>query len=367
MGLEDQLQVFFNSVGKTDYLNLYINAKQYYGLMKKYPEIVKKNIKRFLIYFDYPMTHASVLEIIEEIARDIPEAREEIVKELGPIFYEWAPLWENKSQGKHLKKILEYIDLPLSKIDEEINRLVRSIVTLKRPIVLIIGAGFSYDTMPITTELHPLLIRILRDNDIKSPVKMIEKNEKEAWKIISKNEVLFKERFVGWCAKTKIAPQHKIVAKMLYEGKISHIISFNWDDLIERAYRKMYRKPIPKINIDGVTPKKSSLWKLHGDVEDISKKWTFPFEHGKIFNSLIESLNKSVENDSPEFALIVGYSEWEKVVRDNLINWLENNFPKILRIRPNVKEKEGNIPETAKSFFQRLNIYIMEQEKSNAD
>jgi len=331
--------------------------------MKRYPEIVRKNIKRFSPYFDELSAHASILNIIEIIARDIPEVREEIVREFGPIFYEWAPFWENRPHGEHLKRILEYIDLPLSKRDEEINNLVRSIVTLKRPIILVIGAGFSYDTMPITSELHPLLVSILRDNGVEAPIKMIEKNEKEAWKIVSKNETLFKERFVGWCARSKIAPQHEIVAEMLHEGKISHIISLNWDDLIERAYRKKFIKPIKKINTDEVTSNKPSLWKLHGDVENTSLKWVFPFEHGRIFNNLLFSLNKCIDNDSPEFVLIVGYSEWEKIIREQLISWLEDHIPNVLRIRPQIEDGEGNFSETAKSFFQRLHIIIKNEEK----
>jgi hypothetical protein len=118
-----------------------------------------------------------------------------------------------------------------------------------------------------------------------------------------------------------------------------------------------------KINTDDITSNEPSLWKLHGDVENTSLKWVFPFEQGRIFNNLLLSLEKCIINDSPEYALIVGYSEWEKIVREQLINWLEDHIPNVLRIRPQIDDKEGNFPETAKSFFQRLHINIKNEEK----
>jgi hypothetical protein len=363
MDFKNHLQEFFNLIGRTNALDLSIRVNRYYPLMKRYPEIVRKNIHRFLPYFDDALSLPSILGIIEVIARDIPEVRDEIIKDFGPLFYEWAPFWENQPEGKTLDKILKYVNLPLSRKDKEIKNLVRSIITLERPIILVIGAGFSYDTMPITSELHPLLVSILRENGISTPTKMIQKHEEEAWKIVNKNETLFKNRFVGWCARSKIAPQHEILAEMFHEGKVSHIISFNWDDLIERAYRKKYLKSMKKINTDDITSNEPSLWKLHGDVENTSLKWVFPFEQGRIFNNLLLSLEKCIINDSPEYALIVGYSEWEKIVREQLINWLEDHIPNVLRIRPQIDDKEGNFPETAKSFFQRLHINIKNEEK----
>jgi len=172
--------------------------------------------------------------------------------------------------------------------------------------------------------------------------------------------------FSGWCARAHPAPQHKIVAKMLHDNQISHLISFNWDDLIERAYMAEFGNTPSKVVNDSSIPERPSLWKLHGDVTNLSSDWVFPHDQGRIFSSLIESLALTTVKNCPQFALIVGYSEWEEIVRDQLIRWLEKNIPTVLRIRPNWDEKDsGGIHETAKRIFERLNIYLEMETKSN--
>jgi len=140
---------------------------------------------------------------------------------------------------------------------------------------------------------------------------------------------------------------------------MSFSISFNWDDLIERAYVEKFGKPISKVTSDGYIPDQPSLWKLHGDVEDLAGEWVFPYEEGRVFKSLLDSLDRLVGQNCPQFALIVGYSEWEEVVRERLIKWLEDHIPKVLRVRPNWDVKDPNgIPETARRFCERLRIYF---------
>ena len=258
------------------------------------------------------------------------------------------------------------MELPVSEKDKYLRDLARSVITHHQPLILIIGAGFSYDTMPITNELQPLLAQLLREVGISSPMKMIRENDEKVWRIVKGNSTKFKDMFSGWCARSHPAPQHKIVARMLHDSQISHLISFNWDDLIERAHMDEFNETVSKVVNGGSIPEGPGLWKLHGDVTDLSSDWVFPYEQGRILNSLIESLNRTVDQNCPQFALIVGYSEWEKVVHDRLIRWLEDNIPTVLRVRPNWDGRDpSGIRETAKRFLERLNIYFKMEAKSH--
>ena len=352
---------FFREVGNLHATNILQDVSRYIPLMKQYPQIAEQEIYRFRHYFTNSPAHNhfAALRCLIIMAKEVPQVRPRIIEKLGSILYEYYPLWRELPEHDSLKELLEIIELPVSEKDKRLRALSRSIITFVQPLILIIGAGFSYDTMPVTGELQPLFTRLLREVGISSPMKMIQDDDEQVWRIAKENSARFKDMFSGWCAKMHPASQHKIVTKMLHDGQISHLISFNWDDLIERAYMDNFGETISKIVKDGSIPERPSLWKLHGDVADLSGDWILPYEQGRIFNSLMESLDRTIGKNCPQFALIVGYSEWEKVVQDRLIRWLEDNIPVVLRVRPNWDVEDSNgIPETAKRFFERLNIYF---------
>lgn len=359
--MEMRLKRFFSGVGKDHAGNILGDIHRYVLLMKQYPQIAEQEIHRFRHYFtDSPAhNHPAALKCLITIAKNIPQVRPRIIEELGSILYEYLPLWEGLHENALLAELLGVLEIPVSERDRHLRELARSVITLRQPLPLIVGAGFSYDTMPITNELQPLLIQFLREVGISSPTRMIREDDEQVWRIVKENSARFKDMFSGWCAKAHPAPQHKIAAKMLHASQISHLVSFNWDDLIERSYVNTFSEPVSKVVSDGTIPERPSLWKLHGDVADLSSNWIFPYEQGRIFDSLIESLDRSIDQDCPQFALIVGYSEWERVVRDRLIRSLENNIPTVLRVRPDWDvEDPGGIPETAKRFFERVSIYF---------
>lgn len=367
--MEERLKRFFSGVGPSSHAtNILQDVPRYVPLMKQHPQIAETEIYRFRHYFtDAPAhNHLAALTCLINIAKEIPPVRSRIIENLGSILYEYIPLWGGLPESVRLKELLEVLELPLSEEDKHLRNLARSVITHHQPLILIIGAGFSYDTMPVTNELQPLLAQLLREVGISSPMKMIQENDEQVWRIVKENSARFKDTFSGWCARSHSAPQHKIVARMLQDSQISHLISFNWDDLIERVHMDEFSETVSKVVNDGIIPERPSLWKLHGDVTDLSSDWVFPYEQGRIFNSLIESLDRTVYQNCPQFALIVGYSEWETVVHDRLIRWLENNIPTVLRVRPNLDEIDPcGIRETAKRFFERLNIYFKMEVRSH--
>jgi len=360
--MEKRLKQFFSEFEGIHATIVLRDIMHYVPLMKQYPEITEQEIHRLGYYFtDAPANnHPAALQCLIIIAEEVPQVRPRIIEKIGPILYEYLPLWKGLREcDSRLTELLKILELPISEKDKYLRELARSVVTLRKPLILIMGAGFSYDVMPITNEFQPLLIMLLREIGVSSPMKMISEDDEQVWRIARENSVKFKQKFSGWCANMHPTFQHKVVAKMLHDGQISHLISFNWDDLVERAYMDEFARKIPKVVKDGNIPEQPSLWKLHGDVEDLSSDWVFPYETGRVFDSLIESLSRTVDQNCPQFALIVGYSEWEKVVRERLIKWLEDNIPALLRVRPNWHvENPSGIAETAKRFFERLYIYF---------
>jgi hypothetical protein len=367
--MEERLTRFFSEVGRLHASNVLQDVASYVPLMKQHPQIAEQEVHRFRHYFtEAPAhNHLAALKCLIIIATEIPPVRPRIIENLGSILYEYRPIWKGLPEVYGcLNELLEVLELPLSGEDEYVRNLARSIITHRQPLVLIIGAGFSYDTMPVTSEIQPLLVQLLREVGISSPMQMIRKNDEQVWRIVKDNSARFKDMFSGWCARTHPAPQHKIVAKMLHDSQISHLISFNWDDLIERAYMDEFGESVSKVVNEGSIPERASLWKLHGDVTNLSGEWVFPYGQGYVLNNLIESLERTIARNCPQFVLIVGYSEWEKVVHARLVRPLEDNIPTVLRVRPNWDEKDpGGIRESAKRFFERLKIYFEMEAKSH--
>lgn len=130
--------------------------------------------------------------------------------------------------------------------------------------------------------------------------------------------------------------QHIILAELFHAGHITHIVSFNWDDLVEKAYRNLYDADIPKVNKENVQSG-HAIWKLHGDIDNPEERWVLPFEQGKVFQALQQIV---LQITAP--AITIGYREQEQVVRERLLSVLENRGG-ITRIRPDLP---NNPPET---------------------
>ncbi len=120
---------------------------------------------------------------------------------------------------------------------------------------------------------------------------MLREKDPEVWQIVSGVAREFKSRFSGWCAHARPAPQHFAACEVLHAGRVTHIISFNWDNLCERACAKLFREDIRKVDKDDVMPDRPALWKLHRDMDELTNEWVFPYQPGRVFRSLLESLD----------------------------------------------------------------------------
>jgi len=203
--------------------------------------------------------------------------------------------------------------------------------------IFIIGAGFSYDSYtPLLREMEGIACGTLYDLGVDDPRHLYQANQQKAWEIIAGGWQTFQKHVAFMLLPKEPSDQHVILAELFHAGHITHIVSFNWDDLIEKAYRKLYDADIPKITEEDAKSD-HALWKLHGDIANPEERWVLPFGQGRVFQALQQIVSQITIP-----TISIGYREQEKVVRERLLNVLENRGG-ITRIRPDLS---NNPPET---------------------
>jgi len=196
--------------------------------------------------------------------------------------------------------------------------------------IFIIGAGFSYDSYtPLLRETEGIACSTLFDLGVTDPRQLYHTDERKAWEMIWKGWQIFQNHIAYMLLPKEPSDQHFILGELFHAGHITHIISFNWDDLVEKAYSKLYNEDIPVVTGESITST-HALWKLHGDIAHPEARWVLPFEKGRVFNALGRII---LETTLPTISL--GYREQEAVVRQKLIAVLENRGG-ITRIRPDL-------------------------------
>ena len=216
--------------------------------------------------------------------------------------------------------------------------------------MFIVGAGFSYDSLaPLLKETRFWACHVLADLGVNSPKELYDGNDREAWQIIAdQGWQHFQTLAVGLLETKEPSEQHRILARLFKDGIVRHIISFNWDDLIERAFLQPFNEEIQVINGTGSTSS-HALWKLHGDIKHPADPWVLPYQGGRVFDELISELNREVL-----FTFIVGYREQEPIVNQKLISPLDSRGG-IVRIGPSLPHQPPNIfSDDARSALRKL-------------
>lgn len=158
-----------------------------------------------------------------------------------------SPIKHAQQPGPDIASLEKVLGLPLSSSDKQIGEIAREMCDLKRKLIVVIGAGFSFENMTITTELKPFLASFLKRMNMKDPVGMITNDDDQAWKEVRNNSKVFIDMFSGYTSAKTPLPQHEILASLFHDGKIAEIISFNWDQLLEEAFREKFGSTISKI------------------------------------------------------------------------------------------------------------------------
>jgi hypothetical protein len=330
-----------------------------------------------------PVPDGSICAFILEAAQSDPQSAESILKVLvnGLNTGQVAPVWETGflgflnalalvSDGLRAKiastinsELLEYYfdgqrgDVKRAAVElAETLRVERPrhYFDLARRIliegsVVVVGAGFSYDSYaPLLREMEGLACSVPHDLGLENPREFYNADDPKVWAKIGEGWRTFQQHVTAMLAPKEPAAQHVLLAEMFHEGRIGHIISFNWDDLIEKAYLSGYGNPLPKITSDR-NDSDHALWKLHGDIAAPADRWILPFENGRVFDPLVERVTRT-----PAHVFIIGYREQERIVKARLIEPLDLQG-RITRIRPDLPlSPPETLPDTAISAMKKI-------------
>lgn len=209
--------------------------------------------------------------------------------------------------------------------------------------ILIIGAGASFESgLPLYAQFAPIVWQVVDEfADIKEslkcnvtiPAKSIIGNDtekiKQSFTYIEGNNLAntrFKELFKAVNDKHKNGHLlvHENICKLIHEGYIKLVISFNWDDLLETAWEGLYGT--------NINENKVNLLKPHGDVRNLSYKWTYPNSAGFLSADDISKIRDATEGEPLTF-VILGYSEQDRIIADTFIKPNENKYV-VYRISP---------------------------------
>ena len=185
----------------------------------------------------------------------------------------------------------------------------------------LVGAGISFESgVPLTHVLQRLL-RFCGAECYEDLRKDGSKQER------------FQLEFKRICDEKEIGLSHRLIA-VNFPRHILEVICLNWDNLLERAFRKL-AVAFHKINKDRATKAERYLWKFHGDVEDVyvdSEKgkggWVFPDEEGYVFDCFVEYIDKTGLKDRIFTFVVAGYSEKDKEICDRIIEYFEEKPPR---------------------------------------
>jgi hypothetical protein len=144
------------------------------------------------------------------------------------------------------------------------------------------------------------------------------------------------------------SPAHAALAELLHRRAVETVISFNWDTLLETAYRRRYGRAL---NVDG-----RWLHKPHGDAAHPELDWVLPHETGVIPDEVIRQV-REMTSARPRVLLIVGYSESDDEIVNNLIAPLAGRW-RVVRVGPTARGEsditmvaEQALPALARAIF----------------
>lgn len=210
-------------------------------------------------------------------------------------------------------------------------------------VIVVLGAGASFEAgLPLYSQFPSMvwqtvdefpLIKEKLNYSIDMPAKKIIGEDiekiKRSFEYIENEEgasLRFKELFkaVNDRHNNKTSYVHESLCKLIHIGYVKLVISFNWDDLLECAWKRIYGTSI--------NANKINLIKPHGDVRNINKKWIFPNSPGKLSTEELNLINDTTRDEVGAF-IILGYSEQDSLISDLLIQPNELKY-KMYRIAP---------------------------------
>jgi hypothetical protein len=242
-------------------------------------------------------------------------------------------------------------------------------------VVAVVGAGLSvaarYPTSPGLTALlwdaldadptaRAALAEEIRQPD--APAKHLIGDDSAywvpAWRTIEHSS-LARQRFQQEVANldrqrgSQPSAAHEALAALIHAGIVECVVSLNWDTALEQAYRRQYGTDVPE----------GLLFKPHGDVAHPDQDWTLPHEPGTIGFDLEDRIRDLVA-DHPRTLLIVGYSERDHLIVEQLITPLDGKW-RVSRIGPDVAGPD-DVAAAAAAALPDLAIEVRQKERGSA-
>lgn len=230
--------------------------------------------------------------------------------------------------------------------------------------IIIMGAGASYSVgMPLCGQLAPIVWNVVEANlDLKKELDIpLESSVKDyigddfnlavkAYDAISHNDEAYNEFRKLFCDLNNEKNQinsivHETICRMLHNGHITLVVSFNWDDLLESAWTKLYGT--------GINDCMTQLIKPHGCVRNVKEKWILPNSPGFISKDDKKIINRITQR--PKILILVGYSESDEAIVNELIVPTDR-VNKSYRIAPNAI---GSIQMDASSAFEYIKLHYL--------
>ena len=199
--------------------------------------------------------------------------------------------------------------------------------------VVVLGAGVSFAAgMPLAGQLAPLVWHALDSNaevlkalceelgipisEAKTVISDDTAKINRAFQHIKVNAAAYRTFKKSICdldtsrAMTPSVP-HAALARLVHARKVVEVVSFNWDTLLESAFKQRFGL---EINAQGPI-----LTKPHGDCRTPEGDWILPHEDGVVPDSLLRRLTE-LASVRPRILLIIGYSERDAEVVKRLIH-----------------------------------------------
>lgn len=241
--------------------------------------------------------------------------------------------------------------------------------------VAVVGAGMSIDNrFPMTGGLNTLLWDAL-DSDLVARATVAtslgqpDKVSKElvgdswehaivAWQAVAESasaRLRFQRQFSTLDSEraSSPSPAHEALARLIHAGVVECVVSLNWDTALERAYGRLY----------GVTIPKEVLFKPHGDAAHPDTDWTLPHEPGRVTSQVSEVVQR-LANGHARTLLIVGYSERDQVIVEELVQPLDESW-RTVRIGPSATG-EGDVSAGAEIALPPLaEVYARREDESS--
>lgn len=224
----------------------------------------------------------------------------------------------------------------LKRLKEELNEL--------RDIIIFIGAGVSLEADLGWHTTNGVLRQTLTNEKYsleEIEKEILEKNGERCWnelRVDKGKRIKFQTIFTNAIRNKTPSESHYYLASLFKCGIIKHLVCFNWDNLIEKAYGN----PEPSIAYLNQRGDNKSFWKPHGCVKcSADHKWIFPPEV-KMNSYFEEYVQGAIKGKKVGLVLSCGFSGNNDFTK----SYLEGLFGgcSFYDIRPDIlKERElGN-------------------------